>query len=493
MFFQIFLLFFSANEAFSAQISEDFLLSKSKDGSPSLDEIEAQFLFTKTKLQETNEEFSPELFAKGTRGETNERALITFQPIFTPTTQTQLGVKQNFKYGAAASMSFYTDERDSSSSPVAGNFRHATTMGMNLSLQLDLWKNLLGRLSESRVDILELETKKAEFQKEIQTKAFKIGLRKIYWSLVANEESLKISEGLLKTAKIQAEEAKRRFKNAVADADEVARYEAQVASRQSQILSLKYQRELVATRLRNLLPKAELNEDLELAPYDLEKTMGEVLNCTSTISEIKNIPFENTHYDEVVALIKKLKIENDDLNSRHSDVDVKFIGSVKATGVSSETSGPGQFRGSYGGAWDDINQTNRTGYEVGLLVNMPLGDAKEETKKTKDLYNERLFVSSIDKTQNQVINTHRELLKAIIYLNQVIQNQKITSRELNKRLQGMKKKYQQARVSVNELIMDQDALLNSDLSIIQTQLQVLNIIFDYLTVFTETPCGFNRI
>jgi hypothetical protein len=57
----------------------------------------------------------------------------------------------------------------------------------------------------------------------------------------------------------------------------------------------------------------------------------------------------------------------------------------------------------------------------------------------------------------------------------------------------MTKKYQQARVSINDLIQDQDALLRADLLTIETQLQVLNAVFDYLAIYTETPCAFNRI
>jgi hypothetical protein len=57
----------------------------------------------------------------------------------------------------------------------------------------------------------------------------------------------------------------------------------------------------------------------------------------------------------------------------------------------------------------------------------------------------------------------------------------------------MRKKYQQARASVNDLVQDQDALLSSELITIDTKLAVLNVILDYLAVYTETPCDFNRI
>ena len=56
----------------------------------------------------------------------------------------------------------------------------------------------------------------------------------------------------------------------------------------------------------------------------------------------------------------------------------------------------------------------------------------------------------------------------------------------------MKRKYNQARIPEYVLIQDQDALLSSDLSIVDTQLAILNTLLDYFVVFTQTPCSFNR-
>ena len=75
----------------------------------------------------------------------------------------------------------------------------------------------------------------------------------------------------------------------------------------------------------------------------------------------------------------------------------------------------------------------------------------------------------------------------------MIKNQNINTQQLEKRLKFMRKKYEQARASVNDLIQDQDALLNSELTTINTRLQILNVLFDYLVIYTDTPCEFNRI
>lgn len=478
-------------QAQSLLLSEALLEKLAQQGSPQLAEIEAAFLSAQVRKGEINEDFAPELFGQASYSETNERALISFQPIFSPVKQAQLGVRQDLKYGVSTSASVVTDQRSSSSSPLAGTFTNATTTTLNFTVQIDVWKDLFGRLSKARLETAQLEAKSAELQKEIQTKTFQISLRRLYWSLVANNEALKISEALLKTAKTQAQEAAQRLRNAVADADEVARYKAQVAARQGSVLYLKYQRETFLKQLRNLLPELGV-KDLKIEGYDIANTLTEVLACTTIIATQKGVPYDFTKYDEVVGFLRKIRANNATINSRYAGPDVELFGTVKTTGVSSEEGGLREYRGSYGGSIDDIENHNRSGYQVGVNFTMPIGSAQKSTQKTKELYDEKRLQASIRGTESQVINTHVQLVKSIGLLNEVIASQRTASLELGKRLVGMKKKYEQARVSVNDLIQDQDAYLNSELTTIDTQLQILNTIFDYLVVYTDTPCSFNR-
>ena len=99
----------------------------------------------------------------------------------------------------------------------------------------------------------------------------------------------------------------------------------------------------------------------------------------------------------------------------------------------------------------------------------------------------------MDQTHALVVSTHTQLAKSMGLINEVIASQRIGTTALEKRLQVIRQKYSQARVDVNDLILDQDALLNSQLTTIDAQLQAVNILFDYLMVFTDTPCAFNRI
>ena len=42
---------------------------------------------------------------------------------------------------------------------------------------------------------------------------------------------------------------------------------------------------------------------------------------------------------------------------------------------------------------------------------------------------------------------------------------------------------------MNDLLVQQDAFLNSKLSEIETQLQVIHALLDYFGTFTEDPCN----
>ncbi len=472
-------------------LSEQKLEEIAKKGSPRIDEIQSALLKAQMGSGEVNEKFAPELFGKAAYSETNERAIIQFQPIFSPRKVGEIGVRQNFRQGFKTSASIATNQQ-SAVSAFPGKFRNVTTTVASFTVQMDLWKDLFGRMSKATQENAALESKRAGLENEIQMKTFSITLRRMYWSLVANQESLKISEELFGTAKQQLSESKRRFANSIAEADEVARYEAQVAARDGSVIFLKFQRETLIKQLKNLLPELS-STDVVLGNYDLPSTISQVLTCTATIANQPNVPYEYTKYDEAISILRQVKKNLADVNGRYSDIDVQLFGTVKATGVDSNTGRANTYHGSYGGSLDQMTAQNRSGYEVGLQFTLPLGSAKETTQKTKELYDEKRMNASIDSTEAQVVNTHQQLVKSIAYLTDVVRAQKVNSTQLNKRLGLMKKKYNQARISVDDLISNQDALLSSELSTIDTQLEILNTLFDYLIVYTETPCPFNRM
>ena len=308
---------------------------------------------------------------------------------------------------------------------------------------------------------------------------------------MANNESLKISEELLKSANSLLNESLRRFKNSVAEKDEVARYEALVAQRKGSILLLQFQRENLLQSLKNALP--ELDKDLLLSPYSVDETISKVLACTETISSQDKTPMEFTLYDEMTEILSDIKNNQSIMRERYDDPTAELIGSVKATGTASALNGSNEYRGSLSDAYSDLSNQRRTGFLVGLNVTIPLTDYKNQTLTVKEAYERLSIDSEIQKIQSNLNATHNQLVKSIKILNDVLRVQKINSEQLKIRIDGVRKKYLQARASADDIINDQDSLLSSELTTIETKLKILNTIFDYLTVFSETPCELNRI
>lgn len=472
------------------QFTEADLLAWSKQESPKLDEIQANLLSSQTQTGTTEEKYAPELFGRASYSETQERPVIQFLPVFSPVKQGQLGIRKKFGGGFEASVQATTDQR-SASSPVSGKYDDVTTTIVSLTLQMDLWKDLFGRISKAERLNAALESKRSSLESEVSQKAFAISLRRIYWNLVAVEEQLKISKRLLATASEQVADAKKKLKNSIGDAGEVARYTAQFASRQGQVILLTYQKENLLKQLKTMLPQLGRDE-LVLAPYDLEVTQREVIECSGVIIKETEVPYQFTKYDEVVGILREQKSSAKGVNERISDVDVKLFGTVRSTGVGSDQLSQTNYRGSYGAAYDDMSSNNRSGYEVGVNFVLPLGDARENVQRTKTLYDEKRFRAQIGQAESQVVSTHTQLAKSMGLIQEVIETQRLGTASLDKRLEVMGKKFTQARVSVNDLILDQDALMNSELSTIDSQMQAMNVLFDYFMIFTDTPCAFNR-
>jgi outer membrane protein TolC len=476
----------------SVVLTEEVMQTLAQKSSPRLDEIEAAFLSVAVGENQLKERFAPELFGKYAHAETRQRAIVRFEPVFSPNDQAQIGVRQNMSHGFETSAAIITDQRSAGPTSFSGRFRNATTTILNFTVQMDLWRDLFGRMSKADLESANLEKKKAELEKSISEKAFRLSLRRIYWSLVANNESMKISQELLSSAEVLAKETTQRFKNSVAEADDVARYQALVASRQGGLTYLKYQKEALLKQLQNLVPELS-NKDISLGEYDIPATISSVLACTAGIASESKIPYQNTSYDEMVSLIRKNREQRNVVNSRYADMDVKLFGTAKSTGVSADATGSNGVRGSYGGSVDDQTENNRTGYEVGVMFTLPLGDAKKETERTRELYDQKRLDAALNSSENEIITAHRSFSRTINYLNEVVQAQRVSSEQLEKRLRLMRRKYEQARISVNDLVQDQDAYLSSELTTIDVRLQIINTLFDYLVVFPETPCAFNRI
>lgn len=478
-----------ATQVFALEITEKSLIELAKKESPKLDEIKSRLLGAESTYKEADDSLSANAYGGYDHTTTNEKAIVPFFPVYSPINRYQIGVKKNFKYGLSADISASVDQRSGANNNT--EFKDIHTTIYDLTLNFDLWQDLFGKLTRAKLDNAKLSYQSSKLQSKIEEKSFVLAVRRLYWNLVGNNEKIKISKDLLKQAEKQAADARRRRRNSIADAGEVARYESQVASRKGSLLLLEYQREQFYKALTDLVP-ALAGEEIVLGKYSVDESIFDVLACTQVIAKEKSVPYKYTDYDEMTKLLKTIQRNQAKLDASYDDIDVKLSTSFRQIGVASEANSDSTiYTGSYDESLEDMANNDRSAFQAGLMVTIPLG-SQAKTAKVKEEYNKRRLDANIKSTDNNIVNTHNQIARQISILQEVIKTQRLNSDKLNIRLKDMRKKFAQARISVTSLIQDQDALLNSDLSIIDTQLEILNTLLDYFTIFTDTPCGFNR-
>jgi hypothetical protein len=396
----------------------------------------------------------------------------------------ELGVRKSFAYGLNAAIGASVDQRSGSSPTFSQN--RATTTTAVARLTLDLWKDLLGRTTHSNLQSAELGSQRAKIQREIGRKATNLTLRRTYWAIVGNELSTKITTELLGHAEKQSSESRKRQANFVADEGEVARYEGQAASRRSSLMALKYQRDKLERVLKEMIPSLA-GQQIVLNPVDVEGPIQQVLACTATIASQSTTPLEFTPIDELISLLRQEKGLRLKVAATTSDIDLKLNAQARVTGVDRGT----PQRGSPSGAINDINDNDRKGHSISLDLVVPLGGARSDQEDVKKMLEEKRFDAEIGSLEARLQSTHEQIKNSIPLIMQVLKNQRENAGWLRKRTASEQRKFAQARVSVVNLINDQDALLSSELDVISSQLNVMNLLLDYLAIFTDTPCDFN--
>ncbi len=457
-------------------IDEKFLKESLKENPPTVDQINATLLSTQVQEKRIDDKFNTTLDASANYLKTEEKQFAQFIPVNSPVSEYSMRVSRGFTNGVNVGLRGFSEQ-------FSNNFiSDATTTGISFQLGVNLWKDLISKRTKSQLEQAQAGSQQAQWESEIALATFENSLRKIYWSLVANAEALKISEGLIKTSEKQVKEAKRRLKNNIADAGEVARYQSQLSARKANIISLKYEKASLIQNLKELLPHIGL-KTIELKPYDINTTVGNVLACTQVIAAEKTPPLKNTLYDEIVNLLDRQEKLDQKINDSYDDIDINLQSEFGFKGRDNSRSD----------SFSDLNDDGRENYAVGLTLNIPLEQKKKTTREILNKASQLRYRSQKQRELARIKAFHTQVVKQISLLREIIKNQQQNTKFLGLSLKTSKKKYNQARLTVEQLVQEQDAYLQSNLDEIRTKLTVINTIFDYLSVYTNTPCGMNTI
>jgi len=480
------------------EIDEEILLNELKKTNQSnysleLESNEANFFYSQYLHYSVKKEFDPMLYTQFSYSENRQLSLISQQPIFSPERYALLGVKQRTSFGLK--WDFYTSnlQQDADGRGISSNFKNATTHLFGINLEWDLWQDFLGHQSSAILDQSKLELKESELEKTIADKRFNIEMRKIYWNLVANNQSINLTKQILKISEQQWQESKRRKKISLAQNDEVARYEAHYEGKKATLALRLYQKEKLIQTLKSQI-SSFAEKFIELKPVDLAQNQKLVIDCIKTISQQENVPFENTDIDEQIKILSDIQLAQEKRIAKLSDIDIKLFTNFRTTGISSEevAANTNNYRGSNSGAWNDLNQNDRWAQEIGVKVIIPLG---KNTAKLEE--NQRLFQNKSKEVEKRRLAEdlrlkHQQFATVIILLEQGVAAQTAQTDRLKFVISSMQKKYEQARISLTDLLANQENHFNAELQAIDSRLEVLNYLLDYLKLFPRTKCAFNK-
>lgn len=435
--------------------------------------------------------FSPELYSQLSYAETKQKPIISFQPVFSPERSFELGVKQLLPYGLSWNLYGSTIVQDANGRGVSSNFKHISTTVVGLNLEIDLWKdfggNGMGLIFQESV----LEENQAALEKSNNDKRYILEIRELYWSIVATNESIELMESLIQIADKQLKESVKRRKNSLADADEVSRYESQLLGRKSELSFKQFQREKMFQELKKRVRSLQ-NQELKFEKENIELTQSEVLSCIKEISQIKDIPLDATNLDEQILVLSEIQKLQTRRYSKSSDLDLKLFGGIRSTGVDSNLIATNQYQGNQSESWNDLYQNDRWGSEIGLRLTLPLGQTNKKHEEALVRQSSLQKEIQLKEKQESLQLHHQQFKKMIGYLEEGVGSQAAQTQSLKNVIKSMEQKYRQARVTLTDLLQNQDAHYSAELRTIDARLEIVVYLLNYLKIFPETKCNFNR-
>jgi outer membrane protein TolC len=464
----------------SAQLllSENNLIRLAREATPVSQQIDATQDTAKAQQFAVKSEYDPKLEASYTYAASRENAIIQFVPVFNPQKLFNLGVSQRTSLGTTFNTQVFSQQISTDD----GFVNNATQVGVIFGVEIDIWKNALGRLDRSQLRAANINKQVADLKADIDKHSFILDVRKTYWSLIANEMSLDLSKELVKTASQQLRESQRKLREGLGDSGDIARNQAQLQSRQSSVLFFDYQKEILIARMKSLLPGLD-QKTLMINTREALDMENRARQCMNQIMSSPQLKTEFSRFDDIVALLDKQKENEIRVAEATDSFDVKLQAQYQASGVEN----------SHGEAFDRLADDFRNGYQVGVAVQIPLGGELTRSREAQVGATRNRFDAQRSQMALQLKAEHQKIQRAMTLLLQASQSQGATVESLKKSLKRTKRKFKQARVSLNTFILEQDNLFSSELQLIDTKRQVLHLLLDYFKIFTNHPCEINQM
>ena len=405
----------------------------------------------------------------------NDVGLSNFEPIVRSRQVWETGLRKKTPHGIDLRVGGFASQH-------TNNFiENSTKTGLRLGLALDLYRDFLGRESKRKMRRANLEEKQRTMENEVHRWRVVNDLRKLYWGLVFNNESLRILGELLQQAERQLVLAERRKRDRVAESDEVSRYASLVTARGVQIQKLEYERENITEIIKEMIPELA-EKTIRPGDYHIAQETAYYRQCAAVIKSSRNTPLQYTIYDEIVALEREQSEKNREYHETYNDADIKLVGEAEYFGKNF----------NYHESFDGFQREGRRTLSVGLTLTLPLGSAREDTIEILKVLENKREKARTSRLLSKIATLHKGMVHNLALLEKIDRNQAKNLTHAENILREYRRKYNQARISARDLIQEENAVLQIRLDTIETKTTAVNLMMDYLATFGHTPCHLNR-
>ena len=398
--------------------------------------------------------------------------------------QQSLGVKKKFGWGVDTNLSYtYRYEKLGPSAPLNLAGQELYIPLLNMDLEVDLWKNFLGRLDKAKRQNLVQKLKTSQIHSKLQLNTFHLQLRSLYWSLVSQERRIKIFEDLVRATKVAYREMQSRLRDNVADPGNVANMAATVSKAEADHRTAVIQRNFIERELKTLIPELQKFDIKVNSDYSLiRKTIRKCVSCAQSMGRMREIPLQYTEYDELInSLVGELNLKLKELEE-YDSLDIKFNLKGNSFGFDPDS----------GEAISQPFSFDTTQYQAMVTATMPLGNPAN-TRVISIANEKRMVAIEKEKISADFFAAHQNLQRNFGPLERAVDLYHKSIKEQKRAFKNTQKKFRQGRISVIEYISDQNRLLTSKLEVLAIEEKIITEMLKYYMTYNLAPCDFNRI
>lgn len=462
-------------------INEQKLKELMTNNVPSIEKINAMVVQSDLDLSQYNQKYSTTVNGQANYNGVDGSVFNGYQGQFNdPARNYGLSVNQNLPVGINLDVGIYNNFAKTYNYQPTEYINSQYGSSLEAKLTVDLWKNLLGYTERAEKLGLQLSQEETKEQAKLETTKFYNEIRKMYWQLSVNHSLTKIYETLINQAILQENNVRKMYRASVADRGDLARTTAVVNTRKADLASLQYNIEMIKKELSNLIP--ELNDkELEFDFGTFDGVENSIKACFNKIQTQKEVPLNATSYTKIIDYKDEKINANLKALERYSDPNITLEAKAASLGYGKENSD----------SFSDMSDVERKDYSIGLNISMPFGSAYSDTKENQMKVLKMQHNAEKKEIMSNLISYHNYFSVSMQKLMNVMEDQKAYRDNLIIRVESMRKKYNQGRVSLSELIQDEDSLFESELALVNSYYNIIASMIDYFSVFNDFECDFN--